>query len=75
VVNLILLISLTIFSAIFGFCLVYFLVLNKNKKNIAEQTTFDRDQAINIFMAYKHKKPNEQQIKAMISAYKKNKIN
>jgi uncharacterized protein YneF (UPF0154 family) len=72
-VNLILLIVFTVISVVIGFCLSYFIILSKNKKAIKDQTAFDKEQAISIFLAYKHKRPTEQQIKAMVEAHKVNK--
>ncbi|MDR1850915.1 MAG: hypothetical protein LBQ45_02220 [Mycoplasmataceae bacterium] len=73
-IQIILLILFSIIAILVGFLFPYLLILSKGKKQVKEQVVFGEEQARTMYLMYKGKNPTEQQIQAMIAAYKNNKI-
>ncbi|MDR2829416.1 MAG: hypothetical protein LBV48_02375 [Mycoplasmataceae bacterium] len=73
IIEIILLIVFSIIAIVVGFTFTYFILLAKGKKMMKEQTGFDYEQAKSMYITYRQKNPNENQIKAMVNAFKNNK--
>jgi uncharacterized protein YneF (UPF0154 family) len=72
-VEIILLILLPLITAVSGFLSAFIITKNHYKGMIEKQSAFDHAAARTLYITYLKKEPNQEQIRRMIEAYRRNK--
>jgi uncharacterized protein YneF (UPF0154 family) len=72
-VQIILLVVFSLVAAVGAFLIAYFVITLRGKKMLKQHGGFNEEQARSMYIMYRQKNPTDNQIKAMIDAYKANK--